>query len=71
MFELGFFVGKLGRNKVCALYQESIELPSDFEGVLYIPLDQGETWKMALAKEIKAAGLEVNLNKAAEERRKK
>lgn len=29
IFELGFFVGKLGRKRVCVLYKESIERPSD------------------------------------------
>ncbi len=64
VFELGYFIGKLGRNKVCALYTEQVELPSDFSGMVYIPFDQNGAWKLLLAKEIKAAGLDVDLNKA-------
>src|SRR5207248_4538929 len=38
IFELGFAVGRLKRERVCALYQESVELPSDIHGVEYTPL---------------------------------
>ncbi len=61
VFELGFFLGKLGRDRVCVLYEPSVELPSDYSGVLYIPLD--DSWRLRLAKELKAGGLEVDLNK--------
>ncbi len=64
IFELGFFLGSLGRARVCALYEEGVELPSDYRGVIYVPIDGGEAWKYRLAKELKAAGLEVDMNKA-------
>jgi predicted nucleotide-binding protein len=64
IFELGFFLGKLGRPRVCALYEEGVELPSDYHGVIYVPIDGGESWKLRLAKELKAAGLEVDMNEA-------
>lgn len=59
IFELGFFVGKLGRSRVCVLYQESVEILADYRGVLYIPMDQAGAWKLSLAREIKAAGLNI------------
>jgi len=64
IFELGFFLGSLGRSRVCALYEEGVELPSDYHGVIYVPIDNGEAWKFRLAKELKAAGLEVDMNNA-------
>lgn len=64
IFELGFFIGKLGRDKVCALYKEDIEIPTDISGLLYVPMDSGNGWKLSLAKEIKQAGLNVDLNRA-------
>ena len=64
IFELGFFLGKLGRSRVCALYEENVELPSDYNGVIYVPIEKGDGWKLRLAKELKAAGLEVDMNKA-------
>jgi predicted nucleotide-binding protein len=64
IFELGYFVGKLGRDRVCALYKEGVELPSDFQGVLFVPMDPHQGWHFLLAKEIKAAGIDIDLNKA-------
>ena len=64
VLELGYFLGSLGRRKVCALYSEGVELPSDMSGILYIPVDSGNGWRLALAREIKASGFDVDLNKA-------
>lgn len=61
VFELGFFFGALGRNRVVALYENGVELPSDILGVLYKPLS--ENWQTALAKELRAANIEVDLNR--------
>jgi len=63
VFELGYFIAKLGRQRVCALYTEGVELPSDFQGVLYTPLDKPGAWKLQLAREISAAGIDIDLNK--------
>jgi len=62
IFELGFFIGKLGRENVCALYEEGVEIPSDYQGVLFVPMDKGETWKFQLAKEMRAAKLPIDMN---------
>jgi predicted nucleotide-binding protein len=61
VMELGWFLAKLGRSHVCALHSGHVELPSDFAGVLYVSLDDG-TWKYLLAKELRAAGLPVDMN---------
>ncbi len=62
ILELGYFIGTLGRKNVCALYVEGVELPSDLSGILYISFDGGEAWKFKLAKEIRASGIEIDLN---------
>lgn len=64
VFELGFFLGKLGRERVCSLYKEGIEIPSNYGGVAYIPFDEAGAWKLSLARELKEAGLDIDLNKA-------
>ncbi|MBI5216305.1 MAG: nucleotide-binding protein [Ignavibacteriae bacterium] len=64
VFEFGYFIGKLGRNNVTAIYQEGVELPSDYLGVVYIPLDPNGNWKFLLVKELKSAGFIVDANKA-------
>lgn len=60
ILELGYFLGNLGRNRVCALYKSGVELPSDMSGVVYIAMDDLGAWKRALAREFKAAGIEVD-----------
>ena len=64
IFEFGYFIGKLGRKRVCALVKGDVEKPSDYDGVLYIPLDDSDGWKMRLIRELKTAGFEVDANKA-------
>jgi predicted nucleotide-binding protein len=60
VFELGYFVSKLGRGRVATLYQEGTELPSDYHGVLCIPIDPSEGWKLRLCRELSSAGLSVD-----------
>ncbi|HLY38599.1 MAG TPA: TIR domain-containing protein [Candidatus Binatia bacterium] len=56
IFELGFAVGRLRRERVCALYEEAVELPSDIHGVEYTPLDPAGAWRAKLARELHEAG---------------
>jgi predicted nucleotide-binding protein len=64
VLELGYFIGKLGRGHVRAIKSGDLEMPSDIIGVVWTPFDNNGAWKVALAKELKAAGHEINLNKA-------
>ncbi len=66
IWELGFFVAKLGRKRVCTLYVEGVELPSDYHGVLYVPYDEMGAWRSKLVKELSAAGIEVDSEKLSE-----
>jgi len=52
IFELGYFLAKLKSHRVCALYEEGVEIPSDYIGVIYIPLDKYGGWKDKLRKEL-------------------
>jgi len=62
ILELGYFVGKLGRRGVCVLCEEDVDVPSDFHGVVYVPLDERGAWRYELAKEMRAAGLDIDFN---------
>jgi predicted nucleotide-binding protein len=62
VLELGFFLGTLGRDKLVILYEPEVELPSDINGVLYIPLDPGGVWRNLVARELKAADVAVDLD---------
>ena len=63
VFELGFFFGSLGRGKVCAVYDKDLESPSDIQGIAYVERDPGGLWKYDVAKELSAAGYDVDLSK--------
>ena len=52
----------LGRKKVVALLENGVEQPGDLEGVIYIKLDDAGLWQIKLAQEMKAVGLDVDLN---------
>jgi predicted nucleotide-binding protein len=64
LLELGFFLGQLGRDRVCALYAEGVEIPSDYHGVAFVSLDSRMAWRLELARELQAAGLPIDMNKA-------
>ncbi|MGJ0452176.1 MAG: TIR domain-containing protein [Methylocystis sp.] len=62
LLELGYFIGRLGRENVCALKKGDMELPSDFGGVVYEKFDSGGGWKQTLARELQAVGYEIDWN---------
>ena len=62
IFELGYFVGKIGRGRVCLLYVEEVEIPSDYFGVEYVPFDAKNSWKFKPAGELREAGYTIDLN---------
>lgn len=64
VLELGIFLGRIGRGRVCALHKGQVELPSDVNGVLYVPLDEAGGWRLLLAREMKHAGLLIDMNRA-------
>lgn len=64
VLELGYFLGKLGRARVCSLYKEGVEIPSDYAGVIYTLLDNHGGWKLQLAAELREVWPDIDLNKA-------
>lgn len=63
LIEIGYFLALLGRKRVCILYKEGTEIPSDFQGIIYIPMDRFDGWQLKLAREMRAAGLSFDLNR--------
>ncbi|HMD16791.1 MAG TPA: nucleotide-binding protein [Terriglobales bacterium] len=62
VLELGYFLGKLKRSRVCALYKSGVEIPSDFDGVLYVELDGKGAWRTKLAQELSNARVPFNVD---------
>lgn len=63
VFELGFFIGKLGAPNVAALVKGDVERPSDFDGIGYIDFDPNNKWKTLLAREMHEAGIPFDASK--------
>jgi predicted nucleotide-binding protein len=62
IFELGFFIGRLGVERVCALIPAGVEKPSDFDGIVYIHLDNDDGWQKRLVTELHAADVPISSN---------
>lgn len=62
VFEHGYLISKIGRNNVCALVKQDIEIPNDISGVVYINMDEHYGWKLPLAKEMKSSGYDIDFN---------
>ena len=62
VFEHGYLIGKIGRENIVALVKDNVEKPSDISGIDYIDYNSNN-WKLSLAIEMKAVGLDIDLNK--------
>lgn len=60
MFEFGYFVGKLGRSKVCCLYTGDVVIPSDLNGLIYKKFNSSiEEVAYSIIKDLRATGYAV------------
>jgi predicted nucleotide-binding protein len=60
IFEFGYFVGKLGRSRVCCLYTGDVTLPSDVSGMIYKRYERSiEEVAYSVIKDLKASGYVV------------
>lgn len=62
LFELGFMTARMGRNRVAAIVPSTRLLPWYAADLVVIPYDPEGMWRYPLARELRSAGLEVNLN---------
>ncbi|EMW1141115.1 nucleotide-binding protein [Serratia marcescens] len=60
VFEHGYLMAKIGRENVVALVSDSLELPNDISGVVYVSNDK---WEMDIANEMSTAGYDIDFNK--------
>lgn len=60
IFEFGYFVGRLGRSRVCCLYTGDVSLPSDVNGMIYKKFSKSiEEVAYSIIKDLKASGYEI------------
>ena len=64
MLELGFLVRALGRSRICLLVAGNLAAAPAWEGVVRLQMDEAGTWRLLLARAMKQAGLDVDMNRA-------
>lgn len=64
IFELGMLVGSLGRDRVCGLVTEKLDILGNYSGISYVPHDAAGAWKFMMIRQLKTAGFEVDANLA-------
>ena len=64
-FSLGFVLGRLGRGRVFIIGSTTTPPLPGFARILVAQLDMGGGWQIQLARRMKAAGIDVDLNRLA------
>jgi predicted nucleotide-binding protein len=61
IFELGFLLGKLSKDKVLILFREAenFEVPTNFAGLKVTAFDDRDSWKLALVRELANNGYSI------------
>lgn len=61
MLAVGFMLALLGRPRIALL---GGQVPAALAGCVHVPFDDAGLWRLLLAREMKKAGLDVDLNRA-------
>jgi hypothetical protein len=64
LLELGFLIRALGRSRICFLVAGNLAMAPAWEGVVRLSMDEAGTWRLLLARAMKQAGLDVDMNRA-------
>jgi predicted nucleotide-binding protein len=64
ILEIGYFLGKIGKARLRMLVKQDVEVPSDLQGILYEKHDNSGAWKFKLLKEMRAVGINLDINAA-------
>jgi len=67
ILEIGYFLGKLGKERIRMIVKGEVEIPSDLQGILYEKHDMKGAWKIKLLKELQAVGIYVDIQSAINE----
>ena len=65
VFELGFLLGKLGKDNVLVFFREcaTFDIPIDFEGIKVTAFDDRDSWKLALIRGLTNCGYNVDADR--------
>ena len=65
VFELGFWLGKLGRDRVIAFYydQKNFRCPTEFFDLRYVPFDKNGGWHWELVERLNQCNFKIDPKK--------
>ena len=66
LIEAGYFMSKLGRERLTILAENGIEIPSDYQGLISIKMDESDEWKRKLLLELQTSGFTIDLRSLSE-----
>jgi hypothetical protein len=64
MLAIGFMLAVLGRSRIACLQSGQEAVPTVLQGATTIAIEKSGLWRLLLAREMKRAGLDVDLNRA-------
>ena len=64
LLEFGFLLGSIGRGRICLVAMGPAQPSPQWEGIPRVAIDEGGIWRLLLAREMRQAGLDVDLNRA-------
>ena len=65
VFKLGYCAGKLGLRRMCMMNGPAHPNVGDSQGIAHIAVDVNGGWQLQLARQMKRAGCDIDLNKLA------
>lgn len=65
LLEIGFLFGVLGRGKVCFLVDGKAQVAPELQDLVLVQQrDEHDLWRLLVAREMRKAGLDVDMNRA-------
>lgn len=64
ILEIGYFIGRLGKERLRMIVRDQVEIPSDLTGILYEKYETTGAWKIKLLKEMQSVGIYVDIQGA-------
>jgi hypothetical protein len=65
LFHLGYCVGRMGAKRLTVMHPVGRAALNHPSGIVHIAMDAGGGWQLQLGKQLRKAGLSVDLNKLA------
>jgi hypothetical protein len=65
IFKLGYCAGKLGLKRMCMMHGPTQPQVGDTQGISHVGVDPHGGWQLHLARQMKRAGCDVDLNRLA------